>query len=74
MPTVLAKAIATSRDSLIIILEDRKVAIPWTRCSARLSAANHAERQDAELSPGGYGIHWPKLDEDLSITGLLRNA
>jgi hypothetical protein len=26
----------------------------------------------AELSPGGYGIHWPLLDEDLSISGLLR--
>ena len=31
------------------------------------------ERRRAELSPGGYGIHWPLLDEDLSIGGLWRN-
>ncbi len=30
------------------------------------------ERMNAELSPGGYGIHWPLVDEDLSINGLLR--
>jgi hypothetical protein len=24
-----------------------------------------------EVSPSGYGIHWPRLDEDISIDGLL---
>ena len=28
-------------------------------------------RHRAELSPGGYGIHWPLLDEDISIGGLV---
>jgi hypothetical protein len=27
-----------------------------------------------ELCAGGYGLHWPDLDEDLSAEGLLRGA
>lgn len=35
----------------------------------RLSSASHEELTDVELSP--FGLHWPQLDEDLSIRGLL---
>jgi hypothetical protein len=73
-PIILAKAIEATPDSLVIVFDDRKVAIPWARCSARLAKANQPERLNAELSPGGYGVHWPLLDEDLSIGGLLRKA
>lgn len=37
----------------------------------RLAAASAEERSNMELSP--MGIHWPDLDEDLSIRGLLRD-
>ena len=33
--------------------------------------ASDIERKIYEISPSGYGIHWPLLDEDLSIDGLL---
>jgi hypothetical protein len=69
---ITALAIETGREGLSLILADRKVLIPWERCSKRLANATLAERQKAELSPGGYGIHWPLLDEDLSVPGLLR--
>ena len=39
--------------------------------SPRLLQAAEPERQTFEISPSGYGIHWPLLDEDLSIDGLL---
>jgi len=39
--------------------------------SSRLSTASTMERAKFEISPSGYGIHWPLLDEDLSIDGLL---
>jgi len=55
----------------VIRLVDREVWIPWERCSPVLAAATAEERRRAELSPGGYGIHWPTLDEDLSIGGLV---
>jgi Protein of unknown function (DUF2442) len=37
----------------------------------RLEAASPDERSRVELSP--FGIHWPDIDEDLSIAGLLRD-
>jgi hypothetical protein len=36
-----------------------------------LETASEKERNTFEVSPSGYGIHWPLLDEDISIDGLL---
>ena len=69
-----ATAIETTRDALVLVLADRRVRIPWERCSNALASATELERTTAELSPGGYGIHWPLLDEDLSVGGLVRGA
>jgi hypothetical protein len=68
---VLAKAIETAPDSLILILEHRSVSIPWQNCSPRLANASAAERCRAVLSPSGYGIHWPLIDEDLAVGPLV---
>jgi hypothetical protein len=40
----------------------------------RLYNANTAQRKNWKISGGGYGIHWPDIDEDLSVEGLLRGA
>lgn len=40
----------------------------------RLFNASEADRQVFEISGGGYGLHWPSLDEDISTEGLLRGA
>ena len=71
---VLAKAIEATTEALIVILEDGSVSIPWEKCSERLARATLAERSRAELSPSGYGIHWPLIDEDLAVGPLLRAA
>ena len=71
---VLAKAIETTPDALILIMEDGPVSIPWEKCSERLARASLIERNRAELSPSGYGIHWPLIDEDLAVGPLLRGA
>jgi hypothetical protein len=42
--------------------------------SQRLAGASAIEREKYEISPSGYGIHWPLIDEDLSIPGLLKTA
>lgn len=39
--------------------------------SPSLEKASEIERKTFEVSPSGYGIHWPLLDEDISIDGLL---
>ncbi len=71
---ILACAIETTPEALVLVLGARKVRLPWEKCSPRLAAATENERRQAELSPGGYGIHWPLIDEDLSVNGLLRNC
>ena len=70
---ITAVGIETTDQYLVIRLSDREVRIPWQRCSPVLAAATPDDRRRAELSPGGYGIHWPILDEDLSIGGLVKS-
>jgi hypothetical protein len=69
---ITAIGVEATEEELVVRLADREVRIPWERCSLTLAAATAEERRRAELSPGGYGIHWPILDEDLSIGGLVR--
>ena len=68
---VLARAVATTPDALIVTTGAGSVSIPWDECSVRLARASFAERSRAELSPSGYGIHWPLIDEDLAVGPLL---
>lgn len=61
-------------DSLIVDLMDgRTISVPlaWY---PRLANASTSERDVWEVAGGGYGIHWPDIDEDLSTEGLLRGA
>jgi hypothetical protein len=41
------------------------------KISPLLHQASEKEREMFEISPSGYGIHWPLLDEDISIDALL---
>jgi len=61
-----------SEDELTVVLADgRRIAVPlaWF---PRLLSATPEERSKFEILGGGVGIHWPKIDEDLSVEGLLR--
>ena len=55
------------------LMDGRAIAVPlaWY---PRLAKASSAQRANWELAGGGYGIHWPDVDEDLSTEGLLRGA
>jgi len=60
--------------SLIVDLMDgRTISVPlaWY---PRLLRASARQRTNWEKCGGGYGIHWPEIDEDLSTEGLLRGA
>lgn len=47
-------------------------AFPLRAVSDKLPHATQSQRARFEVSPSGYGIHWPVLDEDLSVDGLLK--
>jgi len=59
---------------IIVIVDGQTVRLPIAETSQRLANASETERKTYQVSPSGYGIHWPTLDEDLSIDGLLRLA
>lgn len=61
-------------DVLVVDLMDgRTISVPTT-WYPRLFQATPEERQNWQISGGGFGIHWPDIDEDLSTAGLLRGA
>ena len=66
-----AVGVEVSEDALNVTLADgRVVAVPisWY---PRLSHGTARDRGNWELIGGGYGIHWPQLDEDISVEGIL---
>ena len=63
--------VVVTDDTLSVDLEDgRTVAVPigWY---PRLAYGTPAERANFQISGAGYGIHWPDLDEDLGVEGLV---
>lgn len=61
-------------DALIVSLRDgRIISVPLT-WYPRLLNATPEQRAKWRPAGGGYGIHWPEIDEDLSTEGLLRGA
>ena len=41
------------------------------KANTKLRNATEAQRNNIEIICGGTGLHWPDLDEDLSVTGIL---
>jgi hypothetical protein len=58
----------TARELVVTLMDGRKIATPldWY---PRLQGASAAQRRNYEIMP--IGIHWPDIDEHLSIAGML---
>jgi len=66
-----AVKVTVTDDTLSVDLEDgRTISVPigWY---PRLAHGTPAERANFQISGAGYGIHWPDLDEDIGVEGLL---
>ncbi len=66
--------VEVTEDVLVVgLMDGRTISVPlaWY---PRLLNASPAQRQNWRIAGGGYGIHWPDVDEDLSTEGLLRGA
>lgn len=64
-------SVTVTDDTLSVDLEDgRSVSVPigWY---PRLSHGTAEERTNFQISSAGFGIHWPDLDEDIGVEGLL---
>jgi hypothetical protein len=63
--------VAFTPDTLSVSLMDGRTIIAWY---PRLLHATAEQRDNWKIAGGGYGLHWPDLDEDLGTEGLLRGA
>ena len=66
--------VVVNDETLSVRLKDgRTISVPlaWY---PRLFNATPEQRQEWRVAGGGYGIHWPQIDEDISTEGLLRGA
>jgi len=65
--------ISFDKDNMMICVDGIELKIPLEKLSNRLKNAKDIERTMYKISPSGYGIYWPLIDEDLSIEGILRD-
>lgn len=73
-PGMQVEDVRFDEDTLSVDLADgRTITVPlvWY---PRLLHATPEQRENWEPAGAGYGIHWPDVDEDLSVEGLLRGA
>lgn len=67
----MARAVLTSKSTLSVELVDgRSISVP-VEWYPRLAHGSEVERNNWRLVGNGVGIHWPDLDEDILIDGLL---
>ena len=65
------KNIRFEGNNLLLTIDGEEKNFPLHKISSLLEKASNRERNTFEISPSGYGIHWPLLDEDISIDGLI---
>jgi hypothetical protein len=70
-PAATAQRVRVTDEALIINLVDGRVLSVPLGWYPRLSHGTEQERNNWRLIGDGEGIHWPELDEDLSVAGLL---
>lgn len=66
----LLNAQITEDEIIAHLVDGRTISVPliW---SWRLSEATEKQRQNFQLIGDGQGIHWPDIDEDISVEGML---
>lgn len=77
-PTIEAHQLAqqvsfTNSHMVVALVDGRTVSVPiiWF---PRLASASRQQLENYEILADGEGIHWPDVDEDLSVAGLLRGT
>jgi hypothetical protein len=66
-----ATSVRVTDDALVVDLSDGRTVLAPLAWYPRLLHGTAPERNDHRLIGEGVGIHWPQLDEDISIEGIL---
>lgn len=54
----------------MLMSDNKEIRFP-VELNKKLKNATEKQRSNIELICGGTGLHWPDLDEDLSVTGII---
>ena len=74
MPEPRMKSISVSGEAITAVLTDgRTISVPLS-WSWRLSRATPEQRANVRLIGDGEGAHWPDVDEDISVDGMLHGS
>ncbi len=68
----IVEGLSFSKDFMKVNIDGKLYKFELAKVSDRLLKANKNEREKFIISPSGYGINWPLIDEDLSVDGLLK--
>lgn len=66
--------ISFDNTTLNLMVDGKRISVSLEHVSPKLFAADPVQRGIFRLSQSRYGIHWPMVDEDLSVEALLRQA
>ncbi len=72
--TAFAKSLEFDEEMMRVILTDGRVLSVPLQWFPVLRQASPEQRERYRIGGGGIGLHWPDLDEDLSVAGLLAGA
>lgn len=68
------QSVSFSEEKILITVNEIDYSFNLKDISLKLLNATKEERNQFEISPANYGIHWPLIDEDLSIKGLINKS
>ena len=66
--------VTCTEDSVFVELADGRTVSAPVAWYPRILHATPQQRSNCLIAGAGYGIHWPEIDEDLSVEGLLRGG
>jgi len=64
--------ISFGNNTMSLVIDSKTINLPLDKVSKKLLDATELQRSLFQISPSGYGIHWPLIDEDLSIDAILK--
>ena len=68
------RSVEVTNDAIVAHLADGRIISVPLAWSWRLTDATPEQRAHWELIGDGQGVHWPEIDEDISVEGMLRGT
>ena len=68
------ESVSFDKNLICLKIDGDLIQLPISKVSNKLASATDIQRNLFTISPSGYGIHWPLIDEDLSVDSLLKIA